>query len=189
MRIELSDVYLLGEAFERAAVRADFTCSSHDVGKWLCGECTQTITLKQYEGFQYCDLMGTTDTLRLISDRLQKALSDQGVTGWTTCPVELLDRRGGTVPGYAALATSGRCGPLVNSRSPKVRRMNRAGNGMMDIWLGYYFDEESWDGSDMFRPDGTRMTLVTKRARKVIEAMGTSNITLEPILEIERLAI
>lgn len=133
--------------------------------------------------------MGTTDTLRLISDRLQKALSDKGVTGWTTCVVELLDRRGSTVPGYAALATTGRCGPLVNSRSPKVRRMNRVGNGMMDIWLGYYFDEESWDGSDMFRPDGTRMTLVTKRARKVIEAIGTSNITLEPILEIERLAI
>ena len=133
--------------------------------------------------------MGTTDTLRLISSRLQDTLSKEGITGWVTCPVELQDRMGEIIPNYAVLGTTGRCGPLLNSRSRRVTRTNYAGTGLMDVWLGYYFDEESWDGSDMFRPEGTRMTIVTKRTKGVIESIKATNIEFKPILEIERLVL
>ena len=187
MRVDLSDLYLLGEAFERGAARADFTCSTDDVGKWVSGERTQTIALKQCEGRRLCDLMVTTHTLDLISNRIQSALLEESITGWATCPVVLKDRKGELIPDYAALATTGRCGPLVNSRSKKVTKENYAGTGFMDVYLGYYFDEDSWDGSDMFRPEGTRMTIVTRHVRDIIMAIKATNIEFEPILEVERL--
>ena len=60
---------------------------------------------------------------------------------------------------------------------------------MINIWLGYYFDENSWDGSDVFRPEGTRMTLVTERTKNLIEGCFATNFTFKPILEVERLEL
>jgi hypothetical protein len=191
MKADLSQLYLLGEGFKRGAVRAEITCpcDNDDIAHWISGHCKKPIILKQKEGRNFCDLMGTGYTLDLISSRIADAVREAGMTGLATCPAELTAKNGDPVTGYEVLGTIGRCGPLQNDRSPKVRQLNKVGTAMMDIWLGYYFDEDTWDGSDVFRPDGTRMTLVTKRVKDLIEGMGATNITFTPILEIERLVL
>lgn len=191
MKANLSKLYLLGEAFERGSVRAKITCQldDGDIVQLISGNCSCAISLKQVEGKKLCDLMGTTATLTLISSRVADALKMEGITGLATCPAGLRNRKGETIPGYEVLATTGRCGPLVNSRSPKVTRTNYARTGSMDVWLGYYFDEETWDGSDMFRPEGTRMTIVTERVKELIESINGTNIDFKAILDVERLVL
>lgn len=189
MIADLSNLFLLGEDFIPGAVRADFTCDIADIYKWVSGECTRTITLKQCEGEKLCDLIGTTATLRLISKRVQEALISERITGWRTCPIEFKDKKGELIDNYGALATVGRCGPLDNSRCRKITRKALATDELIDVFLGYYFDEDSWDGSDLFRPEGTRMTMVTQRAKDVIESISATNIEFKPILEIESLML
>lgn len=191
MGVDLSSLYLFGEAFDRGSVRAEITCpyDNAELNLWISGQCTRVITLRQVEGGRPCDLIGTTSAFDLISSRIQEALTAEGIVGWKTCPVDLKDKKGMVIPGYGSLATTGRCGPLINSRSPKVRRMNVPQTQEINVWLGYYFDGESWDGSDMFRPEGTRMTIVTRRVKEVIEGIKATNIAFKPILEIERLVL
>lgn len=191
MKANLSKLYLMGEAFERGSVRAKITSqlSDGDIAQLISGNCSCAIFLKQVEGTRLCDLMGTTVTLNLISSRVADVLKLGGVTGLATCPAELRDRKGELIPGYEVLATTGRCGPLVSSRSPKVTRTNYAGTGSMDVWLGYYFDEKTWDGSDMFRPEGTRMTIVTERVKELIETIHGTNVDFKAILDVERLVL
>lgn len=179
----------MGEAFDRDAIRAKITCDVDDLDQLISGNCTQLVTLKQYEGRKLCDLMGTTHSLILISSRLQKTLSSEGITGWATCPAVLKDRQGELISDYAVLATTGRCGPLINKRSPKVTRNNYAETDLVDVYLGYYFDEDSWDGSDIFRPDDTRMTIISQRAKDAIESINATNILMNSILEVERLVL
>lgn len=192
MKADLSTMFLLGEAFERSAVRAEIICpfDNDDINKWIVGDCSKPVMLRQAEGHKYYDFIGTTSAaIDLISSRIVAAMHQGGITGLATCPTDLKDKNGEAVIGYELLGTIGRCGPLDNGRSLKTMRPNKVRTAMIELWLGYYFDEESWDGSDIFRPNGTRMIIVTNRTKNLIEQIGATNISFKPILEVERLVL
>jgi hypothetical protein len=183
----LSSLFVLDEAFDRGAVRVEFASSSKDVDDWAVGKCTSTIALKQNSGRTFCDLVGTTHAgFYLWSQRLQDVLRKEAISGWNVCPVELMSSKGESISHYAAIGITGRCGPLQNWRSKKVTRLLPGSNAYSDCWIGLYFAEDTWDGSDLFRPDGTMLTIATSRAKEVIEGTAATNIRIRPLLEVER---
>jgi hypothetical protein len=141
----------------------------------------ESVTARPVQNYPRTDL--------IISTRVQQALLDEKVTGWRTCPVEFKDKKGVLIENYDALGTTGRSGPLDNRRCRKVTRKALYGDAMIDTWIGYYFDEDSWDGSDMFRPDNTRMTIVTRRVKEIFDTIGATNVKWTPLLEVEQLML
>jgi hypothetical protein len=54
----------------------------------------------------------------------------------------------------------------------------------MPALRGLYFDEETWDGSDLFLLEGTRLLLVTDKVRGAVEAAGLSGFEFVPADEV-----
>lgn len=187
MKANLSDLFVLDEAFKKGAVRAEFPSSREHVSSWIVGTCSGNISLTQNSGRAFCDFVGTTLAgFYLFSNRVQDALKKERITGWHACPIDFKAFNGESIFQYAAIAITGRCGPLENERSKKVTRVLPTARSSEEIWIGLYFREETWSGTDLFRPDGTMLTIATSRAREVIEGVGATNIRFRPLLEIER---
>lgn len=100
--------------------------------------------------------------LYLISDRFKTILEESGITGWKTYPISLFDKKGNLVEGYNGFSITGRAGkmqkfdqlPLECGYSPDAG--------------GYYFDIETWDGSDLFSTEGSRYIIASERFVKVL---------------------
>ena len=43
------------------------------------------------------------------------------------------------------------------------------------------FDESTWDGSDIFNLEGTLVTIITERVKKILEKGKFTNLEIEPI--------
>lgn len=125
----------------------------------------------------------------VVSSRVIRLLKTSGFTGWDTYPVELVDKAGHFVPGYAGLMVSGRCDPVDLSRSELVLR--EFPGGWFPKLRGHFFPPESWDGSDLFmeRKDERGSTTLTIHATgRLIQSLRRErikNFHIEPIAEVE----
>lgn len=75
-----------------------------------------------------------------------------------------------------------------HSTLPGLKESSSLTPGGMAVpgWRGFYFDPASWDGHDLFVPEGTGQIFVVERAKEVMERAELSNIQLQRITEIER---
>lgn len=138
-------------------------------------------------GSRPTDILDTGHVIPLISDRVFNILQDDGFSGWSTYPVEVFGKGGARLPGYHGLMVTGRCGPIDQSRSRIIVKPPPVPTGRhYQVRLGLYFDPASYDGSDLFLPEGTAFILVTERVKKALENAKCSNAALERITEIER---
>ena len=140
---------------------------------------------KGASGSRAYDLIGTTHViLKLISARVVSALAP--FTGWTTYPVEVYGRKGELIPGYRGLAVTGRCGPIDNRRSqPRICPPPVPQGQPVRRWFGLYFDSATWDGSDVFVPEGTGLTVVTEAVKVALQHNKITNVEFCQLTEAE----
>ena len=98
----------------------------------------------------------------LISDRFRDALEKEGITGWKCYPVEIYDKKGNLVHGYNGFSVTGRAGKMQEYDVPPVEL------GYDLESYGYYFEYDSWDGSDIFNTENSNFLIVTERFIEVI---------------------
>jgi hypothetical protein len=190
MKADLTDLFVLDEAFEEGAIRASFVSAEVEFSRLAVGDCKGTVLLSQESGTRALDLVGTTRAgFYLLSQRVQEALLSANVNGWRPCPVEFLDDQGRAFGQYAVIGITAHCGRLDNTRSRKVMSVSPKSGKPVANWVGLYFEEESWDGSDLFRPEGSLLTIVTSRAKGVFENIGALNIRFRRLLEVKRLVL
>jgi hypothetical protein len=145
------------------------------------------VRLRGYMGSQLVDVLwsGIPD-LVCISSRVLMWLREANTTGWTTYPVEVCDRRGNPLSDYHGFAVTGPTCRRDRSRSQIVGRppITPGGTGY-DVYLGLYFDESQWDGSDFFRISHGGGLAVTNRVYQLLERHRTSNIELKDLSRVE----
>jgi hypothetical protein len=124
-------------------------------------------------------------TIILISERFKQVLEESHITGWKPFEIRLVGRDGNPINGYYWLKVTGKCGPLDASRGRIVERPTMSGNGLIKVHVGDYFAENSWDGSDIFRPAKSGFTFVTEKTKDIIYGNCITNARLERITEIE----
>jgi hypothetical protein len=109
-------------------------------------------------------------------------------TGWKTYAVEVFDAKERAVPGYHGLAVVGRCGEIDDSRSQKLDKIYPG--GVFPVWRGLYFDEASWDGSDLFMP-GARVGWIfaVKEVADAFRKAKVRNVVFDPLTEMERTSL
>lgn len=121
----------------------------------------------------------------LLASSVVEALQEAGASGWKTYPVALLGKNGEAMGTYFGLQVTGRCGQLDPTRCAHETQDYPAGS--FPVLRGLYFDEASWDGSDIFMPaDDSAWIFVTELARRVFEA-NAKNIRFEALTDIEQI--
>lgn len=142
--------------------------SSDAARAWLLGgqRPPSAIPFASSEAFPLGEwIRGPGVALHFISPRVQKDLQDVGATGWGTYPIAL-EVKGRRLEGYAGLAVAGRCGPV---EADKAIPSLRPGPVLpIPTLVGLYFDHQTWDGSDLFVPEGTTSLIVTEKVWRVL---------------------
>jgi hypothetical protein len=162
--------------------------------RWIRGEADPEQTVRVGWGMGGAcpgDVIWTTSAHPLIVHRrIVNLLREEGVTGWRSHPVQVVDKCGEVYKDYEGIGIVGRCDPIDLSRS--VVTLRKLPGGWFPQFLGSYFPEKSWDGSDMFmeRPDvkgkTTGMIFVTEKARQVFTKTNVENVSFERFTERER---
>jgi hypothetical protein len=110
----------------------------------------------------------------------------KGVTGWSTYPVEVYGRKGEPLPGYHGFAVTGSECRRDRSRSQIITKHAVPGGEPFEVYIGLYFHEDDWDGSDIFRVSSFGGTIVTEKVKKILKQAKVTNVRLTPLHEIER---
>lgn len=106
----------------------------------------------------------------LFSEDVFHALRSCGATGWLSRSINLFGKDGVNIPGYSLLVVSGRCGNAQYNRSEKTFKSYPAGD--CPALRGLFFEESSWDGSDVFMCESERQSIfVTEKARDAIRSV------------------
>lgn len=100
--------------------------------------------------------------LYLISDRFKNVLEECGITGWKSYPIALFDKKGNPVNGYNGFSITGRAGKMQ-----KYDQLPLECGYSVDA-DGYYFDINTWDGSDLFNTEGSWHIIASERFIKVL---------------------
>jgi hypothetical protein len=183
--------YKLGDRFLRAALAVE-PAEDIDTIKLLRGDIrpSRPVRTRVTMGKRPVDLIvGTDISTKLLSDAAVKALTTAGITGWTTYPVEVLGPPGVRIAGYRGLSATGRCGPIDKSRSRRELRPPRVPNAAAYwAWMGLYFDEATWDRSDLFMPqDRTLFIFATELVRATVAVHKLTNFNFIPVDDVESL--
>jgi hypothetical protein len=144
---------------------------------------SQAVAFRKKAGDRAYDLLGETyGVLKFVSAAFIKAFESNRVTGWSTFPVELRTQgSSGELAGYRGLAVTGRSGPIDRSRSQIVERLTRGGKGgVLYAEIGLYVDKSTWDGSDLFIPEGSSVVCLSEAARGALDGAGLTNVRLVP---------
>jgi hypothetical protein len=133
------------------------------------------------------DVIWTTNAFPfVVHKRVIDLLLDHRFTGWGTYPVELYGREGEPLPDYLGFAFTGRCGPIDGGRSEKVMKPRPLVVG--PVWIGVYFDEKTWDGSDFFTTSEQKgWTFVTEDVVKAFKKAGIKGVSFEKLSAMELL--
>lgn len=119
-----------------------------------------------------------------VSGRVIRILSENEVSGWSTYPVEVFDPGGELLADYHGLVVTGGVCDADYSRSAVITKPPPAPRGKSyDVYKGLFFDEDQWDGSDMFWVGGVRV--VVEKVKTVFEKSGIENVAFTPLPERE----
>ncbi|CAN5436611.1 hypothetical protein BH10BAC6_BH10BAC6_12500 [soil metagenome] len=120
------------------------------------------------KGTRWKDVVKFTNPFNIaVSAAFKKVLDDNGFSGWKAIELDILDDPD---RGYFCLQVVGRSGPVDR---PEVA-------GYVD---GMKFDHQTWDGSDIFIPDGTVTILCTKRVRDAFVSTKLTKLSFVDINE------
>ena len=168
-----------------------------DGSNWLTAQQLRALAHGQFDprmimqfdanrGGQATDILWSTSLYPFfIANRLIMLLRENTITGWTTYPVELFDRKGERLDDYYGLAVTGPECDFDPNRSKIVAKPPPVPQGRgYQVHRGLYFDESQWDGSDMFWVRNVDI-VVTERVFRLLKQHKIVNVRLTPLDEVE----
>lgn len=128
----------------------------------------------------------TSGMLMLLSARMCEAMMP--FSGWRPLPAVIVGTDGTERHNYAVLCVEGRSGPIDDALSERVTLPPPipgapGGPGL----LGLYFEPDTWDGSDVFAPEGTTLTFITQEVGRAIERLKPTNARIQQLSEITQM--
>jgi hypothetical protein len=130
-----------------------------------------------------CDVVFTDAVFPvLLSTRGRTAL--RSIKGWTSYPVSLKDPSGRALKDFHLLTVHGRCGRIdLNKSTPVEQTYPR---GVFKEYRGIFFDENTWDRSDLFMPKNrVGYVLASEMAKEAIEGIGCTSPDFEPLGQVQ----
>jgi hypothetical protein len=146
----------------------------------------ETLVFKAGRGGKATDVLWAYDVyIYFFSERLRRLLAEEEISGWTTYPVELYDRKDNHLSGYQGIAVTGRECTRDRSRSQIVDKPPPAPGGQSrQVYRGLFFDESQWDGSDMFWVSEVGI-VVTEKLYRLFQRHKIRNVEFTPLSKVE----
>jgi hypothetical protein len=186
-----SELYLLEDPFSNRWLRLD------PVSEWLTIDNSRQLAYGQWkppEPVVFKGYMGgpTADILRTglpplicVSQKVINLLEGNHFTGWATYPVEVSDRKGNNLPDFFGFAVTSFAGERELSRSQIIEKEPIVtGGSRYKVYKGFYFNENKWDGSDIFRVHPSWL-IVTKAVRDSFVKAKIRNVEFITLLDEE----
>lgn len=146
----------------------------------------QPVNMVHDMGSRLHDVVWTSLNPLVVRERVVKLMTDYGLSGWKTYPLDLPDIVDSEK--YCGLCILGRCGPIDDAKSKIVMKQYPAGD--FPIYKGLYFDLDTWDGSDLCLTSDESMWLIaTERVRAAFIEEGVTNVDFVPLREFERVSL
>ena len=184
--MDYSGFYTIGRAFKQDALLV----GSEEVIEekpFLFGEAEGSLSLRftHAMGHRVYDLIETGwAKLFLFSERVTTALREHHVTGWTTYPAEVYDAKKNLIHHYSVFAVTGRSGPVDFDKSKVIWKDPPSPRGKPhQAQVGVFFDKPSWDGSDIFIPEGTLYIIATQKVIDVFTDLQVTNVEWRLVAE------
>ena len=134
-------------------------------------------------GSRATDVLWSQDPLHFcISGQLVRLLKKNEITGWSTFPVEVYDRKGAVLPDYHGFAVTG--GICDQDFDRSVPFDNEMPGGHFTYYRGIYFYESQWNGSDMFWI-GAGIPVCADKVYRLFTKHKIGNIRFTPLPEYE----
>ncbi len=167
---KMTKFYFLSNALKRSAIRVKSIREYNEVNLFLGKEKpTESFEMVVDEGKKFYDWIGFQDTSNhLISNKFYDLLKSNSISGWQSFDVDikLIELV------YHGFQVIGSCGELIAPKEP-------------GFYIGMKFDIDSWDGSDIFSPEGTTLKLCTQKVVDIIKKNKLTNIDYELVDEKE----
>jgi len=193
MSIDFSDVYYFEKAGKRGSFSAEYlsTATAADCIDRLArlfrgDEVSSTpVPFCWAEGSRLYDVLLSTLPSDLLSAHCFNVLETAHATGWSRYLIELHGKNDEPIDGYSGLVVTGRCDPPQYDRSRVETRIGASGKPYK-VKIGLYFDEATWDGSDVFTPEGTTFVFVTAKVKQALEEAKITGVNFTPLALFER---
>ncbi len=184
-----SELYIFQDPFSNRWLRLD------PVSEWITidnarkiayGQCkpSEPVVFKGYRGGPVADIRTGLSCLFCVSEKVINILKDNHFTGWSTYPVEVSDREGNNLPGYYGFAVVSYAGERDLSRSPIVVTYTSPDGRTSKAYKGFYFDENKWDGSDIFRVHPSWI-IVSKAVKETFTKAKIRNVEFIALPDVE----
>ena len=165
------------EEFERYLLRKEFSEAGSFYDKLILGDYKDIQFPVIYHelkggssGKRMRDILDTRHPpLYLISDRFKVILEESYITGWKSYPIALFDKKGNRIEGYNGFSITGRAGKMQKFDQLPLEYGYSANAD------GYYFDIETWDGSDLFHAEGDMIDIFA--SERFIKVLVDNKIT------------
>ncbi len=124
--------------------------------------------------------------LPLVSELVVGLLVQNRFTGWSSYKAGLLGRDREEIDGYHGLAVSGRCGEVDDDRCDAY--LEEFPGGPDVVSRGMYFEPATWDGTDIFMPEGEHYwwIFVTEGVKLALQEAKVRNVSLTPLPRVDR---
>jgi hypothetical protein len=110
------------------------------------------VKLEPQSGRQITDILWTSGPpIFCVSQKVIDILHKNLFTGWGTYPVEVYNHDGKYLHGYQGFSVKSYAGKQDFSRCSIEMKPPAPGITPKKYYIGTYFDESKWDGSDIFR--------------------------------------
>lgn len=156
-----------------------YSCPAHFLHDILLGKYPEwlkfpVIFRQNNKGEKFRDVLGDGMLIVLVSERMERVLSENNLTGWKVYPIELFDRRGERIAGYKGFSITGKGGVVEYPIGCPPERRPFITDPQERL-----YNLKQWDGSDFFTISGS--PYVTERAMHVMKKAKISSLIYSPI--------
>ena len=138
--------------------------------------------------WRFTDVLNSTSgQLMLLSGRVCEAMMP--FSGWRPLPAVVVATDGSERHDYVVPCVEGRSGPIDDALSERVTLPPPVPGAPGGPGLrGLYFEPGTWDGSDVFAPEGTTLTFMTQDVARAIERLKPTNALIQQLSAITQVA-
>lgn len=138
------------------------------------------VEVRVIAGRELADFVWSPLSILLVSDRAIELFKSSNIVGWDEYSVVVMTKSGGLITGYRGLSIRGRGGMMDLSRSEEIFvPSSRGGSWVVPMLKGIRFENDYWDGSDIFV--GAGRVVISERLYKLIKKNKISGGSYEPL--------
>jgi len=187
-----SELYILEDPINSSYLRLDFAEIIQNMNQFLAlfrgeVEIDEPIKFKKTKGGNLSDVLWSTlPPFFVISTKLRDIFVNNGLTGWKTYEIEIIDRELSTKTEYWGFSCTGKVGEQDISKGKiLIKPPPRIGGKSYKVLKGMYFKDDYWDGSDFCVLGYGGGPIVSDKVVKVFNLFEIENIKFLPLSEYE----